>query len=45
MQTSMLTFTLVVSDSLGLSSLPDQVAITVEPYTAHLPVILNRVSP
>jgi hypothetical protein len=44
-QTSVLTFTLVVSDSLGLSSLPDQVAITVEPNAAHLPVILNRVSP
>jgi hypothetical protein len=44
-QTSVLTFKLVVSDSLGLSSLPDQVAITVEPYAAHLPVILNQESP
>jgi hypothetical protein len=41
LETSTLTFTLVVSDSLGLASLPDEVVITVEPYAALLPMVLK----
>jgi Divergent InlB B-repeat domain/K319L-like, PKD domain len=41
-QTATLTFTLVVTDSLGLVSVtPAQVAITVEPYRVFLPVVLR----
>ncbi len=41
-QTAVLTFTLVVSDSLGMSSLPDEVVISAAPYSALLPLILKQ---
>ena len=40
-QTVTLTFTLVVTDSVGVASLPTQVAITVEPYRVFLPAVLR----
>jgi hypothetical protein len=38
-QAQMISFTLVVTDQLGLASEPSHVVITVEPYRAHLPVV------
>ena len=40
-QTVALTITLVVTNSLGLASQPDQVIITVEPYRMFLPITIK----
>jgi hypothetical protein len=40
---TVLTFTLTVTDSLGLADpTPDTVIITVEPYTIYLPFVLRH---
>jgi uncharacterized membrane protein len=38
---AVLTFTLVVTDSLGLVSAPDEVVITVQPYRVYLPLVIR----
>jgi PKD repeat protein len=37
-----LTFTLVVTDSLGLASPPDEVVITMQPYRIYLPAVIRH---
>jgi len=40
---TVLTFTLTVTDSLGLAdATPDAVVITVEPYAIYLPLVLRQ---
>jgi hypothetical protein len=39
---AVLTFTLTVTDSLGLASAPDEVVITVQPYRVYLPLVIRQ---
>ena len=39
---TVLTFTLTVTDSLGLASAPDEVVITVETYRVYLPLVVRH---
>jgi YVTN family beta-propeller protein len=38
-QPTVLTFTLTVTDALGMASTPDEAVVTVEPYRTYLPIV------